>query len=70
MVLAQAHELLRQATQAQLAAAQEAQEARNLRAQAQAADDAQMLGAASATASEGGVALTERHYTEVADLFG
>jgi tetratricopeptide (TPR) repeat protein len=65
--LAQAHELLRQATQAQLAAAQQA---RNLREQAQAAEDAQMLGAASATATEGEVALTERHYTEAADLFG
>jgi tetratricopeptide (TPR) repeat protein len=65
--LAHAHELLRQTTQAQLAAAQAA---RNLREQAQAAEDAQMLGAASATATEGDVALTERHYTEAADLFG
>jgi hypothetical protein len=64
---ARAHELLRQATQAQLAAAQEA---RKLREQAQAAEDAQMLGAASATATEGDVALTERHYTEAADVFG
>ena len=29
-----------------------------------------MLGAASSTAAEGGVALTERHYKEAADLFG
>jgi hypothetical protein len=61
--LAQAHEMLRQATQAQLAAAQQA---RNSREQAQ----AQMSGAANATATEGDVALTERHYTEAADLFG
>jgi hypothetical protein len=65
--LAKAREMLRQATQAQLAAAELA---RNLREQAQAAEDAQMLGAASATATEGDVALTERHYTEATDLFG
>lgn len=64
---ARAHELLRQATQAQIAAAQEA---RKLKEQAQAAEDAQMLGAASSTAAEGDVALTERHYREAADLFG
>jgi tetratricopeptide (TPR) repeat protein len=29
-----------------------------------------MLGAASSTAAEGGVAMTERHYMEAADLFG
>ncbi len=63
---ARAHELLRQATQAQIAAAQEA---RKLREQAQAAEDAQMLGAASSTAAEGGVAMTERHYAQAADLF-
>ena len=62
-----AHELLRQATQAQIAAAQEA---RKLKEQAQAAEDAQMLGAASSTAAEGDVALTERRYLEAADLFG
>src|SRR5262249_37990094 len=61
-----AHEFLRQATQAQIAAAQEA---RKLREQAQAAEDAQMLGAASSTAVEGGVAMTERHYTKAAELF-
>ena len=53
--------------QAQLAAAQEA---RKLREQAQAAEEAQMLGAANATAVEAGVALTERHYTQAAKLFG
>jgi tetratricopeptide (TPR) repeat protein len=61
-----AHELLRQATQAQIAAAQEA---RKLKEQAQRAEDAQMLGAASSTAAEGGVAMTERRYLEAADLF-
>jgi hypothetical protein len=45
-----AHELLRQATQAQIAAAQKAHK---LQEQAQAAEDAQMLGAASSTAAEG-----------------
>jgi tetratricopeptide (TPR) repeat protein len=62
-----AHELLHQATQAQLAAAQAA---RQLREQAQVAEYAQMLGAANATAVEAGVALTERHYTQAAALFG
>ena len=62
-----AHELLREATQAQIAAAQEA---RKLKEQAQAAEDAQMLGAASSTAAEGDVALTERRYLEAAELFG
>jgi tetratricopeptide (TPR) repeat protein len=62
-----AHELLRGATQAQLAAAQAA---RKLREQAQAAEDAQMLGAASVTAVNAGVALTEGKYQEAAELFG
>ena len=62
-----AHELLRQATQAQIAAAQEA---RKLKEQAQAAEDAQMLGAASSTAADGDVAVTERRYLEAAELFG
>ena len=62
-----AHELLQQATQAQIVAAHEAHK---LREQAQAAEDAQMLGAASSTAAEGDVALTERRYTEAAELFG
>jgi tetratricopeptide (TPR) repeat protein len=63
---ARAHELLHQASQAQIAAAQEA---RKLKEQAQAADDAQMFGAASSTAAEGDVALTERHYVDAAELF-
>jgi tetratricopeptide (TPR) repeat protein len=61
-----AHELLRQATQVQIAAAQEA---RKLREQAQTAEDAQMLGAASSTAAEGDVAMTERRYEEAVELF-
>jgi tetratricopeptide (TPR) repeat protein len=65
--LEHAHELLHQATQAQIAAAQQA---RQLRAQAQLAEDSEMLGAASSTATEGDVALTERHYTQAAELFG
>jgi hypothetical protein len=64
--LQHAHELLHEATQAQIAAAQEA---RKLKQQAQAAEDAQMLGAARSTAAEGDVALTERRYLEAAKLF-
>jgi tetratricopeptide (TPR) repeat protein len=64
---ARAHELLHEATQAQIAAANEA---RKLAKQAQAAGEAQMLGAASSTTAEGDVALTERHYKEAAELFG
>jgi tetratricopeptide (TPR) repeat protein len=64
---ARAHELLHQATQAQIAAAQEAHK---LKEQAQAAEDAQMLGAATSTAAEGDIAMTERHYKEAAELFG
>ena len=64
--LAQAHELLRQATQVQIAAAQEA---RKLREQAQEAEDAELLGAAASTATEGDLAMTERHYPQAADLF-
>jgi tetratricopeptide (TPR) repeat protein len=61
-----AHELLRQATQVQIDAAQEA---RKLQEQAQAAAGAQMLGAANSTAAEGGVAMIERRYKEAAELF-
>jgi tetratricopeptide (TPR) repeat protein len=61
-----AHALLRQATQAQIAAAQEAGK---LEEQAHAAKDAQMLGAARSTAAEGEVALTERRYLQAAELF-
>ena len=62
-----ARELLHQATQAQIAAAQEA---RKLKEQAQEAEETQMLGAARSTAAEGDVALTERRYLEAAELFG
>jgi tetratricopeptide (TPR) repeat protein len=62
-----AHELLRQATQAQIAAAQQAYQ---LERQARAAGDTQMLGAANATAAEGDVAMTERRYVVAAQLFG
>ena len=63
----QAHKLLREATQAQIAAAQEA---RLIRERAQAAEDTQWLGAASSTAAEGDVALTERKFDQAAQLFG
>ena len=64
--LTQARALLKQATQAQVAAAQAA---RKLRDQAQAAEDVQLLGAAQSTAAEADVALTERHYDQAAGLF-
>jgi tetratricopeptide (TPR) repeat protein len=63
----QAHDLLRQATLSQVAAAEEA---RKLRQQAQVAEEAELLGAAESTAVEGDLALTERRYAEAADLFG
>ena len=62
-----AHDLLHEAKQAQLAAAQQA---RKLREQAEAAEDAQMLGAANATAVEADIALTEGNYRQAAELFG
>jgi tetratricopeptide (TPR) repeat protein len=61
-----AHDLLRQATQSQLAAAQEANK---LMTRAQAAVDARMLGATRSTATEGDLALTERNYVHAADPF-
>lgn len=64
--LNEARQLLRQATQAQVAAAGQAAA---LIAKAQEARDAQLLGAAVSTAAEGDVALTERHYPEAASLF-
>jgi len=63
---ARARELLHQATEAQLTAAVEA---RKLKVQAQAAEDSQMLGAASSTSAGGEVALTEREYRQAAELF-
>src|SRR5262249_30521725 len=62
-----ARELLHQATQAQIAAAQQAYQ---IQQQARAAGDAQMLGAAQSTAAEADVAMTERRYLEAAELFG
>ena len=59
-------ELLSQATQAQIAASQEA---RKLREQAQAAEDAQMLGAASSIAAEGAIYRTLRQYDEAGKLY-
>jgi hypothetical protein len=64
--LGRAHELLRQATQEQVAAAQEAEK---LEQQAHAAYDAQMLGAAESTAADADVARTERRYLDAAELF-
>ena len=64
---ARAHELLREATQAEVAAGEEAYKVQE---QARAAGDAHMLAAASSTAAEGDVALTERRYAEAAELFG
>ena len=63
---ADAHQLLAQARQAQIAAFQEAQK---LQDQAQAAVEAGRLGAAAAAAAEGDLAITELHYMQAADLF-
>jgi hypothetical protein len=63
---ARAHELLQEARQAQVAAMQKA---RKLIEQAQVAEDAQSLGAASVTAADGDLAMTERRYLEAAELF-
>jgi hypothetical protein len=62
----EAHELLRQARQAQIAAAQQA---RALRERAQLAEDEQLIQAAAASAAEGDLAMTELHYRQGADLF-
>jgi hypothetical protein len=64
--LFETHQFLAQAQQAQIAAAQEALK---LRDQPQAAADTELLGAAASSATEGGVALTEQHYYQAADLF-
>jgi tetratricopeptide (TPR) repeat protein len=63
---AAAHQLLTQARQAQIAAAQQANK---LAEQAQAARDSQLLGAAASAAAEGDLAMTELHYAQAADLF-
>jgi tetratricopeptide (TPR) repeat protein len=62
-----ARELLRQATQEQIAAGQQAYQ---IQEQARAAGDAQMLGAVQSTAAEADVAMTEQRYLEAAELFG
>jgi tetratricopeptide (TPR) repeat protein len=61
-----AHQLLTQARQAQIAAAEEANK---LAEQAQAARDSRLLGAAASAAAEGDLAMTELHYAQAADLF-
>jgi len=61
-----AHELLREARQAQIAAAQQA---RALRQQAQLAEDEQLIQAAASSAAEGDLAMTELHYRQAAELF-
>jgi hypothetical protein len=62
-----ADDLLREAEQAELAAADQAEKLAN---QAIAARDARKLGAASVKAARADVALTQRHYKEAAELFG
>jgi tetratricopeptide (TPR) repeat protein len=61
-----AHELLGQAKQAQIAAAQEARE---LRQKAQEAEDAELIQAAASSAAEGDLAMTELRYQQAAGLF-
>jgi hypothetical protein len=63
---AKAHELLGQAKQAQIAAAQQARE---LRQRAQEAEDEQLIQAAASSAAEGELSMTELHYPQAADLF-
>src|ERR1700677_1789125 len=63
---ARARELLGQATQAEVAAAQEAYK---IQEQARASGDAHMLGAARLAGADGDAAMTERHYAEAAELF-
>jgi CHAT domain-containing protein len=65
--LGRARDLLREATQVQIAAAQQAYQIQD---QARAAGDTQMLGAAQSTAAEADVAMTERRYLEAQELFG
>jgi tetratricopeptide (TPR) repeat protein len=61
-----AHQLLREAREVQISAAQQAYQ---LEKQARGAGDTQMLGAASSTGAEGDVAMTERRYNDAAGLF-
>src|SRR5262249_15285730 len=62
-----AHRLLADARQAQVAAAMRAREAAR---QAQAVGDAEMLDAAASTATEADLAMTELDYLRAADLYG
>jgi hypothetical protein len=62
----QAHQLLRQVTQAGIAAAQQARE---LRQKAKVAEDEQLIQAAAASSPEGDLSMTELHYLQAADLF-
>jgi tetratricopeptide (TPR) repeat protein len=64
--LAEAHQLLAQTRQVQIAAAQEAMKLLN---QAQTAVDAELLGAAASTSADGDVAIAEQHYDLAADRF-
>jgi len=61
-----AHQLLRQVTQAGIAAAQQARE---LRQKAQVAEDEQLIQAAASSSAEGDLSMTELHYLQAADLF-
>jgi tetratricopeptide (TPR) repeat protein len=61
-----AHQLLRQVTQAGIAAAQQARE---LRRKAEVAEDEQLIQAAAASSAEGDLSMTELHYLQAADLF-
>lgn len=63
---AQAHELLRQVTQAAIAAAEQARE---LRQKAEFAEDEQLVQAAASSSAEGDLSMTELHYLQAADLF-
>jgi hypothetical protein len=61
-----AHQLLSQAKQAQIAAAQQA---RDLRQKAQLAEDEDFIQASASSAAEGDLAMTELHYLQAAELF-
>jgi tetratricopeptide (TPR) repeat protein len=61
-----AHELLRQVTQAAVAAAEQARE---LRQKAEVAENEQLIQAAASSSAEGDLSMTELHYLEAADLF-
>jgi tetratricopeptide (TPR) repeat protein len=62
----EAHQLLRQVTQAAIAAAEQARE---LRQKAEAAEDEQLIQAAASSSAEGDLSMTELHYLQAAELF-